>query len=146
MKNVNIDALLADLSRVPWNIMEVFNDVHDASDTWQLLFDDVINKHCPLKKIRVSKKKSNQKWYNDYIDALRNARDRAHVQAIQTNDVEHWKLYKKIKNQTNNKILLAKKNFYKTSIEDAKCNSKKMWSVLKDLLPKCKVLEYPVWS
>ena len=54
------------------------------------------------------------------------------------NGVEHWKLYKKLKTQTKNQILLAKKTFYKTSIEDAKGNSKKMWSVLKYILPKCK--------
>ena len=38
-----------DLSSTPWNIVQIFDDVDDALDTWYSLFYEVVDKHISLR-------------------------------------------------------------------------------------------------
>ena len=70
---------------VRWNVIEMFENIDDCYNTWIIIYDDVLNQHCPMKKMRVSTKNQHQRWYNDEVDAARLARDTAFKTAIQTN-------------------------------------------------------------
>ena len=70
-------------------------------------FTNVLDNHCPLKKVRISNKHLKQK-YNDDIHNIRKSCDLAHSQAIQSSLPEHWLLYKSLKNKCNNLIKTAK--------------------------------------
>ena len=39
-----------DVSKIPWNVLEIFDDINDAVRTWCSLFSDVANRHALIKK------------------------------------------------------------------------------------------------
>ena len=44
---------IAFLAVVPWNVIEQFDDVDDALDTWDKLLMELVNMHAPLRERRV---------------------------------------------------------------------------------------------
>ena len=56
-KNFNQAAFLEDLTLVPWNVCESFEDSNDTLACWVQLFLEVVEKHAPLQERRVKKPK-----------------------------------------------------------------------------------------
>lgn len=50
MKHFDQDLFLADLHTVPFNVMDVFEDVDDKLFVFKTLFTEVLNDHAPLKQ------------------------------------------------------------------------------------------------
>lgn len=136
IKGLNKEDLLSDLQLVPWQVIETFEDIDDCYHTWSTLFNEILDLHCPVKKTRVSARNKRQSWYNDEVDASRTARDEAHLTAIKTNKESDWQRYKQLKNKTNYLTRTTKRDYYHVNIEHAKGDSKQMWTVLKELLPR----------
>ena len=135
-KRVNEDKLNDELAKIPWTIIEVFDDINDAWSTWKLLFDSVVNQHCPIKTFRPRKRPC--PWFNKEIENLKIIREQYHNRAILTNNESDWQKYKKCKNKITALTREAKASYFKENISKSQGNSKSMWNILKKLLPKCK--------
>ena len=48
-KNFNSDLFLKDLSLIPFNIIEIFDDVDDTYWIWNELIMQIVNEHAPIK-------------------------------------------------------------------------------------------------
>jgi hypothetical protein len=57
-KHFNTSQFEQDLSVAPWCILDVFDDLDDKVEAFNLLFTDILNYHAPLKTIKVRKKPS----------------------------------------------------------------------------------------
>ena len=66
MKQFNKDKFVNDLLKVPWSLIETFDDVNDMWSTWKHLFMDVVNNHAPIKK-KQRRQKHNISWMNTQI-------------------------------------------------------------------------------
>ena len=64
-----IEALRRDLDRVPWHILEIFDDIEDSWCGWKLLFDLVF---APIKKSR--KKRQHVPWITEEVQDKRSPR------------------------------------------------------------------------
>jgi len=53
MRQFNDEAFLSELNEVPWETAYIFDDVDDLWDHWAKLYNEVLDKHAPLKKKRV---------------------------------------------------------------------------------------------
>ena len=54
LKNFNTESFLTDLNTVPFGtVMSVFDDVNDKLYAFESLFNDVVNKHAPLKQVHL---------------------------------------------------------------------------------------------
>ena len=49
-KNYNPDIQL-DMSGAPWSVVEVFNDVNDKLYSFDLLFNEILDHHTPIRSI-----------------------------------------------------------------------------------------------
>jgi len=56
LKNADFDELNKDLACAPWNIVEMYDSVDEQYDTWKTIFESVLDKHMPKKKMRVREK------------------------------------------------------------------------------------------
>ena len=56
LKNVDTDQLNEDLVRAPWIVGETFDAIDDQYDAWTTIFESVLDKHMPKKKMRVRQK------------------------------------------------------------------------------------------
>ena len=51
-----MDQLNEDLVRAPWIVGETFDAIDDQCDAWKTIFERVLDKHMPEKKMRVRQK------------------------------------------------------------------------------------------
>ena len=54
----NKESFRQDIARVPWSVIESFEDIDDAVDAWNKLFIDVANRHAPLRNIKTNAQQS----------------------------------------------------------------------------------------
>lgn len=52
-KSISIDNLLSELDRVPWNTLEIFNVPNEALEQCYCLFNNILDKHMPVKTCQV---------------------------------------------------------------------------------------------
>ena len=96
----------------------------------------MIDKHAPIRKFRAS---ANTKipWYSDEIDSMKKIRDYYHKRAIAANLTEDWTKYRHHRNKVTGLVRKAKQEYYTAMIDKNSGDSKSMWKILKDLLPRC---------
>ena len=74
-KRYNKEYFCRDVNEVPWNVIEVSEDMDGAVNAWNTLFNDVANRHAPIKKLRT--KNTTKPWISDDIKELMAERDYA---------------------------------------------------------------------
>jgi hypothetical protein len=75
-------------------------------------------------------------WITNKIKGFINTRDKLKRKAIITKLETDWLNYKRTINQVNIALRNAKKNYYSTKIAGQKCNPKKAWKSINNLLGK----------
>ena len=103
------------------------DDIDIAVDKWYELFNQVINKHAPMKTKRVKTFKQAE-WFNEEIKNSIQYRNMYHSK-------KDWINFKKWRNKTTSLIFNAKKEYYQNAITSSK-NSKELWNHIKELNPK----------
>ena len=93
-KKLDVKALLRQLDKLPWTVIEVFDNIDDCWHVWKTLFNSVVDELCPMKKFRPRKKTC--PWYSEEIETLKILRDQLHNRAILTNDSDDWSKWKKM--------------------------------------------------
>ena len=75
-------------------------------------------------------------WITNKIKGLISTRDKLKRKVIITKLITDWLNYKKIRNQVNIELRNAKATYYSTKIAGQKCNPKKAWKSINNLLVK----------
>ena len=52
-KNYSSERFNNDITKVPWSVLETFDDPEDKLHAFNLLFNEVLDRHAPLKTIRL---------------------------------------------------------------------------------------------
>ena len=50
---MNVEEFVADLKNAPWPDLKNFDDINDAWGAWKNVFLSVIDKHAPIRTMRV---------------------------------------------------------------------------------------------
>ena len=124
-----------DLYAMPWEDIKSCDDVNDALNLWQKMFNDVIDYHLPKKSKRVKGKPTSPPWITNNITDAMSKRDFLHRKAIHSRSIHDWEAFKRCRNSVTKMIRKSKENFYKSSISDGTGDSKKLWKTLKDIVP-----------
>ena len=91
---------------------------------------DVVDKHAPLQNKRVSKKHS--PWITHELTRKIYERNYMKKIAIQENNTTAWERYKQARNEVNNAIKSAKKQYFMHNLEMNKKNPRKTWMLKAD--------------
>ena len=126
-KNFDEKSFLADLAVVPWSVIEQFDDVDDALDTWEKLFMDVVNTHVPLRERRV-KRTRQPGWLTDEITEAMDKRD----SLKQSRDFPNYKLWR---NKVVRMLKEAKADYYINLIEENRRDTRALWAALREISP-----------
>ncbi len=130
-KNFNEHAYLNDLNNLNWGEVCTHNDPNLKWTEWLNLVMSVINKHAPLKKKRIGKRRS--PWITPQVVQKIRIRDYLKQRFDGTRDNNTWVQYKKARNEANNIIKRAKQNYFSTNITTAQKDPKKTWRLINDL-------------
>ena len=128
-KNVNIVQLKKDLEQVPWNIIELFDDIDDILWCWQSLFKYEISQHVKTRKVKV--RSNNLPWMTGEIRKALNDRYKLLLKARKTpRNSQEWLNYKRKRNQCTNLIRNTKVNYWKNQFSTSD-SSKSFWKTVK---------------
>lgn len=124
-KSFNEQMFINDLQSAPWDTIKIFEDINDTLETWSSMFLEIVDKHLPLKTLRV-KYKQQPKWLTpDIIDAMK-IRDRYKS----LNDNMQYKFWR---NKVVKLIKQSKKAQYTAIIDENNNNPNSVWKLFKEI-------------
>ena len=104
-------------------------------NTFLLNLHDLINKHCPKKKLNKQALKLKTKpWINFRIKRMMKIRDALFQQFKSTKSPIDLKAYKQFRNRIVNEIRESKKNYYHHYFDEHKNNMKMLWKGIKSII------------
>ena len=130
-KKIDNDKVLNNLVQQPWDSISLEPNPTAMWDAWKTLFMEIVDKHAPLKTKRISKKHS--PWIT--YDLMRKIYKRNYLKkkAIIENNAASWEQYKQARNETNNAIKSAKRQYFLHNLELNKKNPSKTWKLINEL-------------
>ena len=137
LKKFKASNFLDDLYGVPWEEIRNKSDVDGMWEIWKTLFVDVLDKHAPIRSKR-QRKKGNIPWLNREVKAKLFKRDYLKKKATQTNNENDWKFYRSSRNDANNALRCAKKDYYVDKFTNHHLNPKASWKTINNILGRSK--------
>lgn len=138
-KNYNKDDLQNLLRQRSWKLVNLYN-FEMKTFMFHNLLSESVNRLVEKKTIKV---KNNNKWYSEELKILRNEKDRAYEQFNFISDLSEinisekdnkWKIYTEKRNNYSNELKKAYNEYIQNQIEINKCDPKKLWTLLKEML------------
>ena len=132
MKKVDTNALIADLNRIPWSILDTCsNDPDEILDTWIKLVLDVVDTHAPMKKNGV-KSPDKPSWLMNET-----GRKRSNIVVTSKKLLDHGKIPRAAFNKARTKVVhvgnKAKSVAIENELEEKKQSSRLLWKALKNV-------------
>ncbi|KAI5709334.1 hypothetical protein M8J76_015759 [Diaphorina citri] len=128
-KNMDIEKLHEDFSRVDWNTLYEMQSVNEKVGFFSQIIHNLSEKHAPLKQCRV--KRPPAPWLTDDIRACMKARDRAHVKFRKNKASSDWERYRSLRNKCNRLCRDARTSHIAQNVSKGTPSS--IWSFLNGL-------------
>jgi hypothetical protein len=112
-KNFNQDHFNLNLESAPWSLINIFENVNDKLDIWELIFTNVLDVHAPIVK-KKGKSKQLPPWMNKGI--LEQIRLRDKFKARASSNVLARTMYTTLRNDIVKVITNAKSAYIKEEI------------------------------
>ena len=123
-----------DLANVPFHMVSCFDDLDDQVEAFNCLFLDVLDKHAPIKRIKIKSRPN--PFITPEIRQLMKTRDKWHKSAIRTNDKMHWNAYRSFRQEVKREIRFAEKEHVCNEINNSNGNTNSIWKVINRCLPR----------
>ena len=103
-----------DISKVPWDVIGLFDELEDKVDCFNQLFTDQLDQHAPIKTLRV--KNTATPFITAEIKALMKQRDNQHKIARQTANSRDWEAYRVLRREVKGKIRYEETEYVRNEI------------------------------
>ena len=120
-------------SRSPWPVIDTFDNVEDSLDAFNLLFNEVLDNHAPIRNIKVRNRPC--PFMTEEIRSLMKIRDKWRKLARKTNDPLHWSGYKTRKREVKRELRLAEREFVADQIKNNPNNARCLWKTIRSCIP-----------
>ena len=86
---------ILNVTLVPWCIVDCFDDIDDSLYAFNTLFDEVLDKHAPIRKVKIQGRPS--LYIPDDIREPMKSRDPRRKIARRTNNPDAWAVKREIR-------------------------------------------------
>lgn len=132
-KNFKADCYVEEVKTLPLSRVQLeTKNAEKALDIFDDLFMPVVEKHAPLKKFTA--RSCRTPWLDNELKEHMMERDRAKQVANDSGLKSDWQVYCKYRNFVTSLNKRKKKLYYEDRIKNINNNSKKLWSVLNDVM------------
>lgn len=131
-KAMDIDSFINDIVNINWSRFQLIPSVEEAWNFFYSEFINVVNKHAPLRTIRV--KGRHLPWINSYLINLYKKRDMAWRKYRLSKGLDDWETYRQLRNFCKTETRNAKSTYYKNSLSQEFRNPKQFWNKLNGML------------
>lgn len=120
----------SDLIDHDWDHFYASDCANQLWDMIELVILKVADLHCPLKK--VTNRKGKPPWLNQSLLQLIHERDRLFKIAKKSdNNTDAWIKVRRIRNQCNSCVKMAKENYVKEQLSNYNNDPKKFWKLIE---------------
>ena len=134
-KHFKEDEFLSDVSDICWeHFFQQIDYINKLVDDWSALFALIIEKHAPLREVRVSEKYC--PWINKDLKSLMQTKDRLKKAALKSKSTVLMDSYRQARNKVNSVNIKLKKQYFSTKISECKGNMKESWKTINEVLNK----------
>ena len=110
MKKFSEEAFSNDVASMDWEqVLGHSDDINVLVNNWSSIFSAIIEKHAPLRQIRVSER---YPWVNTNLKGLIRTRDRLKKAAVKCNSQILMASYKQVRNKVNSLNLTLKRQYF----------------------------------
>ena len=128
-KHYRPDQFLVDVSQVPWSVLDVFDDPEDKLNAFNLLFNNVLDEHAPIKTVKIRGRPN--PFVTCEIRDLMRLRDHWKKVAQKNKDPHAWSEYKNLCREVKHEIRTAEKIFIAEQVVNNKNNSNCLWRAIR---------------
>ena len=132
MKQFDENRFKEALSQAPWDTVFVFDEIDDMLDSWESLFNSVLDENCPWREKRV-KRAAQAPWMTSSVLKQLHLRDNCLKTARRSNNADDWSNYRAARNKAVAMIRSAKRKFFCNAFEENKGNSRGIWKTIRTL-------------
>ena len=118
-KNLDVNQFKSDLQNVDWRNVKKHKDINNAVNEFESIFLEIANRHAPIKRKRVRRRKSSPWLTEDILRAMRE-RDKLRSKACESNSSHLWSEFRNLKNKVNGMVKQAKKSFFTNALKNNK--------------------------
>ena len=112
------------------NLQSIVQNI--ARDSWQSLFNSVLDENCPWRENRV-KRAAQAPWMTSSVLKQLHLRDNCLKTARRSNNADDWSNYRAARNKAVAMIRSAKRKFFCNAFEENKGNSRGIWKTIRTL-------------
>ena len=134
LKHFSEQAFLHDLALVDWFRITSIPSVEDAFCFFHDHFLRLINKHAPLKKLRI--KNRTNPWFSRELADLLHKRNKQWSLARRSQTAENWLSFRVLRNKCKALVRKSKAEHYLSLTADTANNHSSFWRVVKTLQQK----------
>jgi len=143
-KHFNSEKLSEDLEKINYEYIDEA-DGNTSALIYTIQLKVLINKHLPLKSMKISARKLDN-WVTEDLRKMFFLRDYYSRKFKVTNEKSYEVLYKKLRNECSKECKRLKKQFYSSKIEANKNNPKTLWKTLRTIIPTKKSIVHNNYS
>ena len=126
-------SFLNDLERIPYYIIDVFDDINDSYWAWNKLTMDVIDEHAPMKTRTI--KGNRVPYMNGNLRKAINVKHMLKRKYDKNDNSSNWNKYRKQRNLVTKLRKHSINNYIKNKCNSNKCsNSREFWTCVKPLI------------
>ena len=130
----NSNSFLQDMSYAPWSVINVFDDIDDKLNAFNLILNNILDLHAPIKRVKVRSR--HNPFITEEIRCLVKTRDHWRKLARQTNDTLAWAAYRNFKKEVRREIRLAEQGHVMEQIKSNPNNKRSIWKTIRSCIPK----------
>ena len=139
-EDIDIEKFKEDLLKANIHDEATFQNLDEVSERVQKILEDLMNKHCPLKKKRVEVNTTRSTWYDDELEKLKQRRRQLERRWCRIREPAE-KLaarvdYNEAKKEHEKLVKTKRLLFHSKALMENKGDSKKLWGKINDLLGK----------
>ena len=132
------------LEQTDWTSLLISDDVNVCYDTFINHFTTLYNNHCPVKQIKITKRKLYKPWFTKGLQNACKKKNNLYANYLSCDTPEALQKYKKYKNKLTKVLRFSEKAYFNKILEEQKNNITGTWKILKDIIGKKKNMSsYP---
>ena len=133
----NLQSFKEDFFQLDWTSLYEENDAQAAYDFFHEKFDQLFNRHFPIKKVKFNKNyHAKEPFMTKGLLKSRLKKLKLVDEKVRRPTIDNINSYKEYRNIYNKLIRKAKQIYYKSALEMHKHDLKKSWQILRDAIRK----------
>ena len=132
MKRFDAELLKQTLMHTPWDSVFIFDETDDVLDSWEKLFTDGLEQHCPWRTKCVAWV-NQAPWISPAIIKQLQFRDALLKKFRRHRNLSVWADYKKARNKAVGMLKNIKRKFYVSKLKQNENDAKGTWKIIKSI-------------